>query len=203
MRYELNFDEDKVNDVLVVGGASYDLKGCCDIMNEQQATISKLEEENEQLRQSVEYWQKKYEEGTETFTLTTNCDECNFLGNNGICGYCKFTLKCYDSKEDLIDGEVLPNCPLKPLINMNKQLRAINKELGDDLHNCRLNKNIISEKLKLWQDTLAEYDIYTIKDFAESFELDAKISKEKDDKIKELEVNVLNLELKNKELMKR
>ena len=42
MRYELNFDEDKVNDVLVVGGASYDLKGCCDIMNEQQATINEL-----------------------------------------------------------------------------------------------------------------------------------------------------------------
>lgn len=42
MRYELNFDEDKVNDVLVVGGASYDLKGCCDIMNEQQATIEQL-----------------------------------------------------------------------------------------------------------------------------------------------------------------
>ena len=69
MRYELNFDEDKVNDVLVVGGASYDLKGCCDIMNEQQATISKLEEENRELRQSVEYWQKKYEEGTETFQI--------------------------------------------------------------------------------------------------------------------------------------
>ena len=53
MRYELNFDEDKVNDVLVVGGASYDLKGCCDIMNEQQATISKLEEENEQLKNKL------------------------------------------------------------------------------------------------------------------------------------------------------
>lgn len=43
MRYELNFDEDKVNDVLVVGGASYDLKKCCDIMNEQQVTIKQLE----------------------------------------------------------------------------------------------------------------------------------------------------------------
>lgn len=84
----------------------------------------------------------------------------------------------------------------------NEQLRAINKEIGDDLYNCRLNKNIISEKLKLWQDTLAEYDIYTIKDFVESFELDAKISNEKDEKIKELEVMVLNLELKNEELMK-
>ena len=81
----------------------------------------------------------------------------------------------------------------------NEQLREINKELGDDLYNCRLNKNIISEKLKLWQDTLIKYDIYTIKDLSESFELDAKINKEKDDKIKELQVKVLNLEL---ELMK-
>lgn len=43
-RFELNFYEDKVNDVLVVGGASYDLKGCCDIMNEQQSTINKEKE---------------------------------------------------------------------------------------------------------------------------------------------------------------
>ena len=50
------------------------------------------------------------------------------------------------------------------LREMNEQLREINKTIGDDLHNCRINKNIISEKLKLWQDTLAEYDIYTIKD---------------------------------------
>lgn len=171
--------------------------------------IVELEEENKQLRQSVEYWQKKYEEGTETFTVPPNCDKCDFLGNNGICGYCKFTLNCYDSKEDLIDGEVLQNCPLKPLINkngqlreMNGQLREINKELGDDLHNCRLNKNIISEKLKLWQDTLTEYDIYTIKDLEESFELDAKTNKEKDEKIKELEVKVLNLELEIKRLEK-
>ena len=141
----------------------------------------KLEKENEQLRQSVEYWQKKYEEGTETFTFPPNCDECDFLGNNGICGYCKFTLNCYDSKEDLIDGEVLPNCPLKPLINMNEQLREINKEIGDDLYNCRLNKNIISEKLKLWQNTLAEYNIYTIKDLS----LQMKILKEENEQLKQ------------------
>ena len=54
MRYELNFDEDKVNDVLVVGGASYDLKGCCELLNEQQATISALNEENEQLRNELD-----------------------------------------------------------------------------------------------------------------------------------------------------
>ena len=38
-------------------------------IGEQQATIQSLKEENEQLRQSVEYWQKKYEEGTETFQI--------------------------------------------------------------------------------------------------------------------------------------
>lgn len=53
------------------------------------------------------------------------------------------------------------------LVEENEQLRGINKEIGDDLYNCRLNKDIVSEKLKLWQDTLAEYDIYTIKDFKE------------------------------------
>ena len=62
----------------------------CDLLNEQQATIEqlqdlcgesdgenaklrienkRLEEENRELRQSVEYWQKKYEEGTETFQI--------------------------------------------------------------------------------------------------------------------------------------
>ena len=61
-----------------------------DLLNEQQDTIRKLqdlcgesdgenaklrienkrlEEENRELRQSVEYWQKKYEEGTETFQI--------------------------------------------------------------------------------------------------------------------------------------
>ena len=57
--------------------------------------------------------------------------------------------------------------------------------------------------MKLWQDILAEYDIYTIKDFRKLFELDAKINKEKDDKIKELEVKVLNLELELMENDKR
>lgn len=68
----------------------------------------------------------------------------------------------------------------KKLKNQNTQLREINKEIGDDLYDCRLNKNITSKVLKLWQDTLAEYGIYTINDFRESFELDAKINKEKE-----------------------
>ena len=48
------------------------------------------------------------------------------------------------------------------LVHMNKQLREINKDIGDDLYSCRLNKNIISEKLKLWQDILEEHNIYTL-----------------------------------------
>lgn len=36
---------------------------------EQYEQIQKLQEENRELRQSVEYWQKKYEEGTETFQI--------------------------------------------------------------------------------------------------------------------------------------
>ena len=67
----------------------------------------------------------------------------------------------------------------KQLREENEQLRGINKEIGDDLYNCRLNKDIVSEKLKLWQDAHKEYNIYSIKDFEESFELDAKINKEK------------------------
>lgn len=63
----------------------------------------------------------------------------------------------------------------------NKRLQAKNEQLREILHNCKFNKNIIREQLKLWQDTLAKYNIYTIKDLSDSFELDTKISKEKDD----------------------
>lgn len=59
------------------------LKHYNEVNGEQQATIKKLQDlcgesdgenaklriENKQLRQSVEYWQKKYEEGTETFQI--------------------------------------------------------------------------------------------------------------------------------------
>ena len=61
------------------------------------------------------------------------------------------------------------------------QLKEINKEIGDDLYHCRLNKNIISEKLKLWQNTLAEYNIYTIKDLS----LQMKILKEENEQLKQ------------------
>lgn len=41
-RFELNFDEDKINDVLDKNGASYDLKECCNLLNEQQADLNYL-----------------------------------------------------------------------------------------------------------------------------------------------------------------
>ena len=75
MRYELNFDEDKIIDIEAIGDDGVlDLKDCCKIMNEQQDTIFKLqdlcgksdgenaklrmenkrlEEENEQLRKEL------------------------------------------------------------------------------------------------------------------------------------------------------
>ena len=69
-----------------------------------------------------------------------------------------------DEVVDLLNEQ---QATISALKEENEQLRGINKEIGDDLYNCRLNKDIVSEKLKLWQDTLAEYDIYTIKDFKE------------------------------------
>ena len=85
----------------------------------------------------------------------------------------------YKITDGFFDGDVLisikevvdllneQQATISALKEENEQLRGINKEIGDDLYNCRLNKDIVSEKLKLWQDTLAEYDIYTIKDFKE------------------------------------
>ena len=45
MRYELNFDEDKIIDIEAIGDDGVlDLKDCCKIMNEQQDTIFKLQD---------------------------------------------------------------------------------------------------------------------------------------------------------------
>lgn len=45
MRYELNFDEDKIIDIEAIGdNGVLDLKDCCNIMNEQQDTIFKLQD---------------------------------------------------------------------------------------------------------------------------------------------------------------
>lgn len=92
-------------------------------------------------------------------------------------------------KEDKAIAEDYANIFEKENVKLRKQigeqqatisaLKEENEQLRENLHNCRLNKNIIREKLKLWQDAHKEYNIYSIKDFEESFELDAKINKEK------------------------
>ena len=50
MRYELNFDEDKIIDIEAIGDDGVlDLKDCCKIMNEQQDKITELEKNFEDL----------------------------------------------------------------------------------------------------------------------------------------------------------
>ena len=47
MRYEFNFDEDKIIDIEAIGdNGVLDLKDCCDLLNEQQAILNELEETN-------------------------------------------------------------------------------------------------------------------------------------------------------------
>ena len=54
MRYELNFDEDKIIDIEAIGdNGVFGLKDCCKIMNEQQATINKLNKRNEYLKKEL------------------------------------------------------------------------------------------------------------------------------------------------------
>jgi len=49
-RFELNFDEDKVNDVEAIGDdCVLDLKDCCRVMNEQQATIQEQQKRIKEL----------------------------------------------------------------------------------------------------------------------------------------------------------
>lgn len=48
-------------------------------------------------------------------------------------------------------GSVEPVCELLNKLNdENEQLRGINKELGDDLYNCRLKKEELSEDIHKW-----------------------------------------------------
>ena len=94
-RFELNFNEDKINDIFNKDGASYDLKECCKLLN-------KLNDECKFLADQRDYWKQKYEEGTETFTL-----------------------KCYDSKEDLIDGLINENEQLKNELQQTKEYLQI------------------------------------------------------------------------------
>ena len=84
---------------------------------------------------------------------------------------------------DIVTGRTFNSFEIVDVLNEQQaiiqSLKEENEQLRENLHNCRLNKNIIREKLKLWQDAHKEYNIYSIKDFEESFELDAKINKEK------------------------
>lgn len=105
-------------------------------VDEQQATISTMTEENKELGKNFE----------------DLVDWASKIANRNV---------VLDEKIGELQREN------KKLKEINRQLREINKELGDDLYNCRLNKNIIREKLKLWQDVHKEYDIYSIKDFEE------------------------------------
>ena len=51
MRYELNFDEDKIIDIEAIGdNGILGLKDCCKIMNKQETIINKLKEENRKLK---------------------------------------------------------------------------------------------------------------------------------------------------------
>ena len=49
----------------------------------------------------------------EYLKVPTSCDDCFALGNNGICGYCRFTMNCYDGKDDLLDDNKLEDCPFR------------------------------------------------------------------------------------------
>lgn len=59
--------------------------------------------------------------------IPTTCDDCQFLGSNGICGYCRFTLNCYDGEKDLIDGKVMKDCPF----NYQEENKRLRKELSE------------------------------------------------------------------------
>ena len=80
MRYELNCDEDKVIDIEAIGDNSVlDLKNCCKIMNEQQATICKLQDlcgesdgENAKLRIENKKLKAKLKEKEEDEQLYAN-----------------------------------------------------------------------------------------------------------------------------------
>lgn len=176
---KLQYLDDEV--IMVVDNANKDWKGhilnIVDMLNELSDDNRQLKKYNGQLKERLERINGGYGHLTHRNGLTAN----EWL---------------IESQERELQKK---NEQISDLKEEREQLQKKNKGLGDDLYNCRANKNIISKALKLWQNTLAEYGIYTIKDFRKSFELDAKINKEKDDKIKELQVKVLNLEL---ELMK-
>ena len=104
-----------------------DIYECCEKLNEQQATICKLQD---------------------------------------LCGKSDYE----NAKLRLKNKELQEEIKLLKPTNVEQyeqivQLQEENEQLRENLHNCRLNKNIISEKLKLWQDVHKKYNIYSIKDF--------------------------------------
>ena len=61
MRYELNFDEDKIIDIEAIGDNSVlDLKDCCKLLNELNEENKTLKKENEWLRKELKGLNKKY-----------------------------------------------------------------------------------------------------------------------------------------------
>ena len=91
--------EDKVNDVLVVGGASYDLKGCCDIMNEQQATI------NKQKKRINELEQRDYDNQSERYKILGRAIElsANYIEDNDL-EYFDFCGLVTEFENELLEG---------------------------------------------------------------------------------------------------
>lgn len=80
MRYELNFDEDKIIDIGAIGdNGVLGLKDCCKIMNEQEAIINKLKEDNDRIKTKgldvLAFYESKIKDvvGTEDFQHV--CDE--------------------------------------------------------------------------------------------------------------------------------
>ena len=122
-----------------------------DLLNDQQSTIKHLEEEMGELENDL--LNPKREKMDNYYQIPKNCGSCTFLGNNGVCGYCKFTLKCYDSEDDLTEYGSLPSCPFRnhqeydtmvmnwdSLVEKTSEISLRNIELVEE--NARLQKKI-------------------------------------------------------------
>ena len=134
-----------------LGNDERDVKYVCDLLNEQQSTIKHLEEELGELENDLLY--AKREKMDNYYQIPKNCDSCVFLKNNGICGYCTFTLKCYDGEDDLDEYGSLECCPFKhhqeyktmvmnwdSLVEKTSRISLRNIELVEE--NARLQKKI-------------------------------------------------------------
>ena len=152
-KFEVIFYGDVINCVRDETGKEYNLHETITILNEQQSTIRRLQNlcgesdgENAKLRIENKRLQKEIK-----LLKPTNLEQY----------------------EQIVQLQK-ENEQLKQKVDFYKyfqkdarELEKENEQLRENLHNCRLNKNIISEKLKLWQDVHKEYDIYNINDFEE------------------------------------